>query len=250
MVYGAGRNITNLVTFFNDGSTCSVILNSVARKYGLIGEKVTVTIETLNAVTTKETMLYMVEVLEKTGRRKLVRAFGFDNISEPMGTIELNGVKSLFSTKMQKQWDNWGRRPEGPVQLLVGSEVAHLHPVVKEIAGSLVIKESMFGTGLVLNGGHQEIKSKKLEFDSTVAAIRQGKFVKVNRVAVKYTVEKDLEPVEFHKGYSMCNALKEKDFLQGEALGVEAPRRCKKCSVVSVVSEAVKCLKRKLLNIS
>ena len=106
MVYGAGRNITNLVTFFNDGSTCSVILNSVARKYGLIGEEVTVTIETLNAVTTKETMLYMVEVLEKTGRRKLVRAFGFDNISEPMGTIELNGVKSLFSTKMQKQWDS------------------------------------------------------------------------------------------------------------------------------------------------
>ena len=53
MVYGAERLVSNIVTFFDDGSTCSIVKNSVAKQYGLLGEKVTVTIKTLNAVTTK-----------------------------------------------------------------------------------------------------------------------------------------------------------------------------------------------------
>ena len=45
MLYGAERLVTNIVTFFDDGSTSSVTLNSVAKHFGLLGEKVTVTIE-------------------------------------------------------------------------------------------------------------------------------------------------------------------------------------------------------------
>ena len=87
MLYGAENLVTNIVTFFDDGSTSSVTLNSVAKQFGLSGEKVTVTIETLNAVTTKETMLYMDELLDRKGVRMFVRAFVFDTKSEPMGSI-------------------------------------------------------------------------------------------------------------------------------------------------------------------
>ena len=142
----------------DDGSTCSVVKNSVAKQNGLLGEKVTVTIETFNAATTKETMLYMVELLDRKGVRRLVRAFGFDNISEPMGNIVLEGVKHMFSAKIQQQWEDWGIRPEGSVELLVGSEVAQLHPIAREVVDNLVIKTSEFGTGLVINGGHAAIK--------------------------------------------------------------------------------------------
>ena len=72
----------------------------------------------------------------------------------------------------------------------MGSEVAHLHPTAEEIVENLVIKKSMFGSGFVLNGGHSSIRSEKVKFDSTVGAIRQGNFVKVNRVTVKYTQER------------------------------------------------------------
>ena len=70
----------------------------------------------------------------------------------------------------------------------------------------------------------------KFEFDSTVAAIKQGKFVKVNKVTVKYSQERDFTPVEYMEGNARCGMMKEKDFLQAEGLGVEAPRRCRKCS--------------------
>ena len=233
MVYGSGRMVTEVVTFFDDGSTCSVILNSMAIQFGLLGEKVTVTIETLNAVTTKETMIYVVELVDRNGTRRLVRAFGFDNISEPMGSIELEGVKHMFSLEMQEKWLDWGVRPEGAIQLLVGSEVANLHPQAVEVVGNLVIKSSIFGTGLVLNGGHPLIKSSKLKMDSTVAAIRQGKYVQVNRIAVRYTQEREFTPTEDRHQVLLCQScgvLLEKDFLKAEGLGVEAPRRCKKCS--------------------
>ena len=227
MVYGPGRIVTPIITFFDDGSTCSVVLNSVARQFGLLGEKVTVTIETLNAVTTKETLLYMVELLDRKGERRLVRAFGFDKISEPMGSIQLEGVKYLFSDEMQKRWKDWGMRPSGEVQLLLGSEVAHLHPRAEETVENLVIRTSNFGTGLVLNGGHKDIRTEKLKFDSTVGAIRQGNFVKVNRVTVMYTQDRDFKPMEYSWG---CAMLQEKDFLAAEGLGVEAPRRCRSCT--------------------
>ena len=175
MVYGLGRQVVQVVTFFDDGSTCSIVLNCLAKQYGLLGEKVTVTIETLNAVTTKETMLYMVELLDRDGVRRLVRAFGFDNISEPMGSIELDGVKYMFSDKMQEKFLDWGVRPSGQVELLVGSEVAHIHPTADETVENLVIKKSIFGTGLVLNGGHPSIRTEKVKFDSTVGATILGK---------------------------------------------------------------------------
>ena len=227
MVYGPGRQVVKIVSFFDDGSTCSILLNSVAKQYGLLGEKVTVTIETLNAVTTKETMLYMVELLDRDGARRLVRAFGFDNISEPMGNIELDGVKHMFSDEMQEKFLDWGVRPSGQVELLVGSEVAHLHPTADETVENLVIRRSIFGTGLVLNGGHSSIRSEKVKFDSTIGAIRQGKFVKVNRITVRYTQERDFRPMEFSQA---CGMMQEKDFLAAEGLGVEAPRRCRSCS--------------------
>ena len=100
---------------------------------------------------------------------------------------------------------------------------------------NLVIKTSIFGSGLVLNGGHPSICSKRMQFDSSVAAIRQGKFQKLNRIVTKYTQVRDFTPMD---AMSTCNAaqcpqkcgvVQEKDFLQAEGLGVEAPRRCKRC---------------------
>ena len=64
----------------------------------------------------------------------------------------LEGIRYLFSPKLQERWLDWGVRPEGAVQLLVGSEVAHLHPKLLVVVGNMVIKSSIFGSGLVLNG--------------------------------------------------------------------------------------------------
>ena len=77
----------------------------------------------------------------------------------------LEGIRYLFSPKLQERWLDWGVRPEGAVQLLVGSEVAHLHPKLEEVVGNMVTKSSIFGSGMVLNGGQPSVHRKRMEFD-------------------------------------------------------------------------------------
>ena len=62
--YGLVGEMTKIVGFFDDGSNCSVVKNSVATKLGLWGENVTLELGTVNATTTTKTKLYCVELVD------------------------------------------------------------------------------------------------------------------------------------------------------------------------------------------
>ena len=59
--------MTEIVGFFDDGTNCSVIKNSLAIKLGLWGDSVTLELGTVNATTTIKTKLYCVELTDKEG---------------------------------------------------------------------------------------------------------------------------------------------------------------------------------------
>ena len=70
---------------------------------------------------------------------------------------------------------------------------------------------------------------------------------------MKYSQERYFTPVEYMDcSVSVsCGIMKEKDFLQAESLGVEAPRRYKKCGGCSECSfRGDRCNRRKLLSIN
>ena len=119
------------------------------------------------------------------GNRHLVKAFGLNSISGELPVIQLDGIKYHFSNEVQA---NWGRmaRPTGEIEVLIGNEVAHLHPTHFETMERMVVKKSLFGTGWVLNGGHENIVFGPVEFDANVQVIRSG-FYRSNRITVTYT---------------------------------------------------------------
>ena len=86
-------------------------------------------------------------------------------------------------------------RPVGEVDLLIGSEVAHLHNTHMETAGNMVVKQSIFGTGLVLNGGHELLDCGTVEFERSVQIIRSGPFSS-NKLTVSYSQEVSFGTVE------------------------------------------------------
>jgi hypothetical protein len=217
VTYGMKGDITKVVCFFDDGSNCSVIKNSLAVKLGLWGDPVTLELGTVNATTTLETKLYCLELLDSEGGRHLVKAFGLDSISGELPSIKLDGIKEVQR--------NWGKmaRPDGDIEVLIGSEVAHLHPVHSETVGNMVIKKSIFGTGWVLNGGHDKIVCGPVEFDGNVQVIRSG-FYRSNKISITYTQEVNINTVEEYK-FGMT----EKEFMRAESLGCEPPRRCQDC---------------------
>ena len=222
LVYGMERTPATVVGFFDDGSNCSVIKNDLAIRLQLWGDPVMLELGTVNALTTVDTKLYCVELVDKEGNRHLIKAFGLDNISGELPTIGIKGIKHEFSQDVQDNWENM-QRMTGEVELLIGSEVAHLHPVQHETVGKMVVKTSIFGGGWVLNGSHEGIVCGQVKFDKTVQLLRSGCY-RSNRITVKYSQQVQFSSVEEYE-----YELSEKKFMAGEALGCEPPRRCADC---------------------
>ena len=213
MLYGVSRKETTVISFNDPGSTCSLVLTDFAEKHELLGRPVTITIGTVNGEKRRETKLYMVELLTITGDRKLVSAFGMEHISGEVPYICFEGVKHLFSQSIQDDWGSVSHRPKGEIQLLIGAEVASYFPERLEARGELVVMKSDFGSGYAMFGAHEDLKSDKVQLSEEVQLIRQAgvkiSIQVVNRVTVDYVGPKE--------------------FMSGESLGVEPPRRCKKC---------------------
>ena len=117
----------------------------------------------------------------------MVKAFGLESLSGPLPTICLDGIKYEFSAEVKANWEKMSR-PSGEVDILIGSEVAHLHPVYFETVDRMVVKKTIFGTGWVLNGAHEGIHCGGVEFDRTVQIIRSGKFTS-NKITISYRQE-------------------------------------------------------------
>ena len=142
--YGPAGDKTELTVFWDNGSTCSLVQNSTVEMLGCPGEPVSVSIETVNGVITRDTKLYCVELLTHSGERVIIRAFGVEKISEVMSLLNLSRVKDKFSSEVQTQWGKISKRSEGPVHLLVGDEYAGYHPAQFDTRDNLVVCRSMF----------------------------------------------------------------------------------------------------------
>ena len=222
VVYGQSGSTTSINSFFDDGSTCSAILNKVAERLQLWGDPVTLELGTVNATTVLETKLYCVELLDLDGNRHIIKAFGLEKLSGELPVISLDGIKHQFSKTVQGNWDKFAR-PTGEVELLIGSEVAHLHPRPFETVGMMVVKTSIFGSGWLLNGIHENVKCSSVDMTDNVQILRTGCF-RSNKIVAAYS-----QRITFNDHTDVPDVKTERDFFAGESLGCEPPRRCKDC---------------------
>ena len=65
VVYGQDRLEDKIKSFWDDGSTCSLVKNSTAEKLQLRGEPITITIDTVNGLVERKTKMYVVELINK-----------------------------------------------------------------------------------------------------------------------------------------------------------------------------------------
>ena len=216
--YGPRGDKTDITVFWDDGSTCSLVLSETADRLGCPGEPVTVSIDTVNGVVTRDTKLYCVELLNNSGDRVVVKAFGVEKISDVRNVVQLSTLKDRFSGEVQSQWGKLSTRPHGHVHLLVGQEYAGYHPVKYEALGNLVVCRTMFGQGWLLTGSGDGLQAEDCTWGEEVAALRVGRItvvtqsnhrIAVNTVRLTYTQERDY--------YTL------------DDLGIVPPRRCPNC---------------------
>ena len=63
-------------------------------------------------------------MVDNTGRKHELKAYGIDEISTDSVVLDLDGVKSVFPGAPRDVYD----RPDGPIDILIGSSYRNLQP--------------------------------------------------------------------------------------------------------------------------
>ena len=62
--------------------------------------------------------VYSVTIFDQQNKPHELTAFGFDRLNGKVESIDVSGVKHLFSDDIQRVWDRISTRPSGDVELL------------------------------------------------------------------------------------------------------------------------------------
>ena len=100
----------NIIGFFDDGSDCSLILNSAAERLGLKGEAIVMQVTTVTGVVKTDSHVYTVTILDQENNPHNIKVFGFDKLNGEIQKIDVSGVKELFSSSTQNVWDKIAMR--------------------------------------------------------------------------------------------------------------------------------------------
>lgn len=192
--------------FFDDGSTCTLILHSAAQRLGLSGEEVEVEVTTVIAVTKTFSKIYTLTLFDINNEKHEIQAVGMERLNGQIKEIKVDGVKKLFSPEIQSVWDRVNSRPTGEVELLVGSDNLGLHPSEIEVHGNLKMYQSNFASGYVLRGSHPALEYLDLSNSSTSASVHH---------------------VSLHATRLSFKSIR--DYFDANELDVQVPRRCNHC---------------------
>ena len=104
----------------------------------------------------RKTILYNLTMVDNNGQSHQVQAFGIVQISDDSRAVDLHGVKTVFPGAPAEVYN----RPQGPIDILIGSMLRNLQPFGGEgsfTRGRLRLVRSHFGCGYILTGTHASI---------------------------------------------------------------------------------------------
>ena len=115
-------------------------------------------LETVNGITESESYMYYLDLIDTDNVSHSIKIFAVDWIADAIKNVSIDGVKELFSAKIQAEWAKVDTRPSGDVVVLIGLNYLGLHPSDLEIRDNLKLKKSKFSSGFVLAGSDPALK--------------------------------------------------------------------------------------------
>ena len=97
------RQFLKIIDFYNPGSSCLLISNSLAELLDLPGQPITITLHTVNGARQLQTKYYELYTQARTGTDKWVMAFRVEKISTDLKAIDISGIRHLLMPAIQ-QW--------------------------------------------------------------------------------------------------------------------------------------------------
>ena len=150
----AKGNVQQLTAFFDAGSNIHLVRRAFAEEAGWVGTPVRQSITTTGGVTKDwDTTLYSVPLVRSDGTEVRLLATALDQITEEMARVDVAAAAAMFGCRASEI-----SRPSGQVDLLIGIQSAGIFPTVRAARGNLRLLSSQFGSGLLLDGAHPEVK--------------------------------------------------------------------------------------------
>ena len=197
-----------LSTFFDCGSNLTMITHKAARKLGLKGKEISMSLTKVGNQTERiDTWTYTVPLIDTEGTQCTVEAVGFEKITSEIGEVNITDIASKLGVDPQEI-----DRPNGEVDMLIGTDYCTLLPMVAKTVGSLQLMKGRFGfcvrgdQGLIDDGGN----------GSTVF-VHHVQGTRIDDFIIKPTVE-------MHKAIEQ--------FFVTEDLGVSCSPKCGSCRCV------------------
>ena len=211
-----------LRAMFDNCSQNTFISNATAEYLNLNGPNISFVLICTNGSKTKmKSKLFKVTLIDVNGDHHQIEAIGIQELSSKYAGFQVTGIKKVLANdpSCKMLTDQKLNRSSGVVDLLIGSDVASIHPEKIAQIGELTIMKSKFGSGFTVMGHN----AKYVKYTD------KYKGSKVNFVAV--------EQMKFEDEV-FCNVVGTKDvqFLEAiatESLGVNVAAKCKSCKVKS-----------------
>ena len=213
-----GNNM-ELNTMFDNCSQNTFILDEAAQQLRLRNRNISFILVCTNGQKTKmRSRLYELTLIDVNGDHHSIQAIGLPELSSKYSGFNVINIKHDLQGMPECEELNEDKlsRAGGEIQLLVGSDVASLHPRQVGAVGDLVILLSLFGTGgCVMGHNHKHINMLDNHLGTRVQVSKAEDITEIN---CNLTGTKDLQFLE-------CIAT--------ESLGVNVTAKCKSCKIRS-----------------
>ena len=135
-------------TMFDNCSHSTFLNMSTAKKWNMRGFPIRYTLVcTDGREEPKVGKLYNLVLVDRNGRSIHIQAVGIDKLSGKLSKVKVTGIKEVFAKEVA---DEDLDREAGDLDLLIGTDLAELHPTPVETKEKLILLKSRFGTGWTL----------------------------------------------------------------------------------------------------
>ena len=151
---------------WDTGANCSLMTFSLARKLKLLGTQKRLMM-TLASKKTEEidTKVFQYKLTSKTGESRVIDFIGVREIANQPESVDVSAAYNLFPQLSPGDVN----RPKLPIGLLCGQDCSIFLPVGgesynQERVGDLRLMRTGFGSGYLLGGFHDDIKTAPLHY--------------------------------------------------------------------------------------
>ena len=224
--------------FWDDGSNRVLIDNGFAAEHKLKSKTSTVTMKVVGGQYKKvKTKIYELDLVDRLGHRHSIWGYGMEKIIEPDDPVDLGPVRSLFPHIPDEVFSPM---PKRRIDILMGLNFNSLHPCGgsgRYTVGNLRALQSKFGTGWVIGGCHENLKTSPVRLTAEAATARVAK--------VSVIPEFEVNKLDIYKSSPafarICiDPVLTPEFWESDSMGILPPRkciRCKQCALKGDCSE-------------